>query len=177
MMEFWFGEDFAVEIIEFARHLAGEFDVRLVVTSNGDGLRARQQNIHGLQNGIAKQTERHGVDVGVARHVFEGGHPFEARNGDQHFKEQIQLIGFRNRRLDEDGADVRVNADGEIIQHGLADEGWNLFDVLRLRFGGQRVQVRDDEEGVVLMLQSHTIFERADVMTEVQASCGAVASE
>ena len=44
----WFGEDFAVEIIKFARHLAGEFDVRLVVTSDGDDLRAWQQNINCL---------------------------------------------------------------------------------------------------------------------------------
>ena len=48
--------------------------------------------------------------------------------------------------MDEDGADVRVNAHGEIIQHDLLDVGWNILDVLRLGLGGQRVQIRDDEE-------------------------------
>ena len=136
-----------------------------------------EQNIHGLEHRIAKQTKWHGVNVGVARHVFERGHAFEARHGDEHFKEQIQLIGLRNRRLDKDRADIRVNANGEIVQHGFFDVGWNLFDVLRLGLGRERVQIRDDEEGFVLVLQAHTILQRADVVTEMQASCGAVTGE
>ena len=78
-------------------------------------------------------------------------------DSDQHFKEQIQLIGFRNCRLHKYRADIGVNANREIIQHNFTDVGWNLFDVLRLGLGRQRVQISNDEEGFVLMLQAHTI--------------------
>ena len=76
-----------------------------------------------------------------------------------------------------DRADFRVDSYGEIVQHYFADKGGNLLDVLRLRLGGQRVQVGDDEEGFVLVLQPHTIGKRANVVTEMQPSCRAVTGE
>ncbi len=92
---FGFREDFTIEIVEAPRHLAGQFHMRLVVASHGDHLGARQQNIHGLQDGIAKQTKRHGVDVGITRHIFERGHAFEARHGHQHFEAADSTHRFR----------------------------------------------------------------------------------
>jgi hypothetical protein len=97
---FGFREYFAIEIVELTRHLTREFDVGLVVASHRDNLRAREQNIHGLEDGIAKQAKRHGIDVGIACHVFESGHAFQARHSDQHLKEQVQLIGFRESPIE-----------------------------------------------------------------------------
>jgi hypothetical protein len=39
------------------------------------------------------------------------------------------------------------------------------------------MQVSNDEEGIILMLQSHTVAKRADIMTKVQAASWAVTSE
>src|SRR5262249_6400578 len=91
--------------------------------------------------------------------------------------QQVQLIGLWNGRLDKDRADLWVNTDREIIQYRFSDISGNLSNIFWLGLGGQRVQIGDDEERFVLMLQTHTIRKRANIVTEMQPSCWAITSE
>ena len=49
--------------------------------------------------------------------------------------------------------------------------------LLLLGLGGERVQVGDDEEALVLVLQSDAVAEGADVVAEVELAGGAIARE
>jgi hypothetical protein len=46
-----------------------------------------------------------------------------------------------------------------------------------IRVVGQGLQIGDEDEGVVLMLQAHSVAERADVVAEMQRSGGPVSGE
>ena len=99
-------------------------------------------------------------------------HPVE---GDEHREEERQLVDGRHFALDEHGALVRVDADGEPvggdIDHALADVGGLVGP------GGEGVLVGDDEEAVVLVLQGQAVLDAADVVAKVEFAGGRVAGE
>ena len=70
---------------------------------------------------------------------------------------------------------VIFHADGQVVNDDLANEGWNLFDAVTLGARGQRVQIGDDEEGVVLVLQRDAGDQAANVEAQVQPAGGPIA--
>ena len=71
----------------------------------------------------------------------------------------------------------RIDAAGEIVEHGRADVVGQGFDVFLLGLGGEGVEVGDDEEALVLVLQSDAVGEGTDVMAEVEFAGRAIARE
>src|SRR5262249_30181360 len=79
--------------------------------------------------------------------------------------------------LDEDRADFRVDAHGQVVDDDLPDEHGDLFDAVALGPRGQGMQIGNDEEGVVLVLQLDAVDQAADVVAQVQPASGPVAGE
>ncbi len=162
------GENIAVEVVEAPGDLPGHLHVGQVVASHGHEVRARQQDVGRLQHRVAHEPERHHVQPGGLRHVLDGGEPFQARQRHEHLEIQVELGGLGYGRLDEHHAALRVDPEGQIVQDHLPDVSRQFGDVFLFRPGRQRVQVRDDEEALGFVLQTHTVLNAAHPMSKMQ---------
>ena len=160
------GKHLAVEVVEAAGDLAGDFQVGRLVLADRDEVAAHDQDVGRLEDRVAEQAVRGGLELEVADDVFEGGSALEPGHRDQHAEQQVQLAGLGDERLEVDRAALGVDADAEVVEDELADV---LADVARvLEAGGQGVVVGDDEEAVVLVLEPDAVRQRADVVAEVE---------
>ena len=143
----------------------------------GHHLAADHQDVGGLQHRVVEQAERGALELQVAHLLLERRDAL-ARGSwrDEHREQQEQLRDLGDQRLQVERALVRVDADGQEVEHALADV---VADVVRRArvAGGQRVVVGDQEEAVVLaaVLQLEVFFERADVVAEVELARSAAA--
>ena len=77
--------------------------------------------------------------------------------------------------LDEDGATFGVEAGGEEVEGDIADvlaEGRGIGVV-----GGEGVEIRYEEEAIVLILELDPVVKRAHVVAEVKAARGTHSAE
>ena len=171
------GEGLAVEEVEAARDLAGDLDVGHVVLAHGHEVGARQEDVGGLEHGVAEEAEGHLLDAGALGHLLEARHAREARHGDEVLEEEGELADLGHGRLEVDDALGRVDAAGEVVEHVPRTLSAQGLDVLLLGLGGEGVEVGDDEEALVLVLEADAVREAADVVAEVELAGGAVARE
>ena len=162
---FWLREDLSVGLVEAACDLPGQFDVRSLVLADGHDVATHHEDVRGLQHRIREQRHRCGLQLQVAYLLLERGDALRPRHADERHEEPEQLQHLRHERLQVDRGLLRVDADGEVVQHALADVRSDLVEIGVAR--GQDVQVGDQDEGVDLLLQFDAHLERADVVTEV----------
>ena len=101
----------AVDVVEAARDLAGEFDMRHLVLAHRHLGGAIDQDIRALQQRIAEETVSAQVLFGklfllvlVRRHALQ---PAQRRD---HRQQQMQFGMFRHPGLDEQGGACRIDA-------------------------------------------------------------------
>ena len=80
----------------------------------------------------------------------------------------MQLAHARHIGLDVDGRLFRIDADREIVHYQVATELARGGDVIAFDVARQRVVIRNQQKDLILILQTHPVRERSDVVTEVQ---------
>ncbi len=148
--------------------------MRLVVLPDRDEMCPRQEDVGSLEHRVAKQSKGHPVEVGCAGHILQAWDAFQTRDSHQHLENQVQFVGLRDRRLQKDRTFLRIDARGEVVQQHLADILLDRGDRFALGLGRQRMQVGDDEVTLILILELEPVGNRANIMTQVQASRGTV---
>ena len=162
-----FGDDegIAVERIEALRDIAGEFEVLRLVVAHRDDAGLVEQDVGGHQDGVLQQAVADGFLFGglrlVLRHALQ---PADGGDAGEHPGE----FGVRgNGGLHHDGAILRVDSGGQIERGDLEDFGAQFGGVLVDCDG---VQVDDAENALVIVLDAHPVFQRAEVISDVKIS-------
>ena len=138
--------------------------LRLVVTDGHDaGL--VEQDVGGHQDGVLQQAVAHGFLLGGLGLIL--GHALQPADGGYAGEHPGQLGMRRDGGLHHDGAGLGVDARGQVERGDLADLGAQLGGRLVKRNG---VQVDDAENALVIVLDSHPVFERPQIISDVQIS-------
>ena len=101
----------------------------------------------------------------LARLVLELGHPAGLAEAGQALEHPAELGVRGHLALDEDRGPGRVDPHRD--QLGRGPQG-PLAEQLRVLLEGDRVQVGDEEERLVVLLEVHPLPERAEVVAEVE---------
>ena len=155
--------------------LAREFDVWLLVFADWHKIRVAEGDVCRLADRIADEAVGH-VVVAVLRSfgldrwvVAQGVHR------DEHGIEDRQLGDGWDLALQEERHLFRIETNREVVDGDLhdavADQLWTL------KVGRQRLDVGDLNEGVVVVLQFHTVGQTAHIVTNVETTSWTVASE
>jgi hypothetical protein len=134
-----------------------------------------EQDVGGLVRRIGEHQAADGGLPGLCDLVLDGGVAAEFGDRDQAEEGQQQLVEGGDRAVGEDRAAVRVDADGEIVQH-------QPFDVFAEPVGdvavGQHLVVSDHHHQLgALLLQPDPVLQGAEVVADVQRPGGSVAGE
>ena len=159
----------SIDMIEAARDLAGEFDMRHLVFTDRHLGGAVDQDIRALQQRITEKAVSAQVFfrelfllILVGRHALQ-----PAQRGD-HRQQQMQLGVFRHSGLNEQRGACRIDAGSQPVHHHVPHI--LLDDLRRVVMRGQRVPVRHEEQAFVFVLHLHPIFQHTVVMAQVQTS-------
>ncbi len=162
----------AVDVIEAPRDFARDLDMRDLVLADRHVRSLVQQDVGGLQQRVAEEAIGREVLVLellllilVRRHALQ---PAERRD---HRQQQMQLGMLGHARLDEHGRGSGIEPGGEPVDDDFPDV---VFELARVFVAGrQRVDVRDEEVALVLVLQLRPVLERPVVVAEMQRARGA----
>ena len=169
----------AVDEVEAAYDFTGLFNHRFLVFADGNGGGAERCNVRGLADGVGEEPYRNTrfkvahLDFRLYRRVA-----LQARYGDKVHIIESQFAQFRYLRLDEDGTLRRVQSASQIVEGYLDNVLTYFFRILHVVC--QCLRIGDEHECLVIqsgVLQLHSASQRAYIMSDVQASCGAVARE
>ena len=160
-----------VDVVEAPRDLPHEFDVGHLVGTHGDLAGAIDQDIGGLQDGIAEEAVGRQVPVvQLLLLLLVGRYPLEPAHRRDHRQQEVQFGVFGYATLHEDRGGSGADPGGEPVDHHV--ERVLLDDARVLVVGGERVPVGDEEEGLVLVLQLHPVLQGAVVVANVHAARG-----
>ena len=105
-----------IEAVKAPSEFTGQFQVGELIVADRHGVGLIEQNVRGLQDGIAQKPVRREIaSFNVLPFFFIGGIPFEPGNWGDHRQEYMQDGMSRHVGLDEHGGALRVNPDGEPI--------------------------------------------------------------
>ena len=157
----------AVEMVETARGLACQLDVRDLVLADRHVRRAIDEDVGALQQRIAEKAVGGEVLLlELLELILVGRDALQPAERGDHGEQQVQLRMLRHVRLDEERRDAGIQARGQPVDQDLAHELRQARGVLVA--GGQHVPVGDEEEALVAVLQLHPVAQRAVVVAEVQ---------
>ena len=168
--------DAAVDVIEPARDLAAHLDVRVLILADRHELGAEREDVGALADRVEREAEAVviaevlRVDLRLQRRVAHD--PVERQ---EHREVPGQLRDRRDLGLEHERRALGVDADREPVLHDLERVAPDVVRLLRAR--RERVHVRDQEVAVVLVLEAHAIFERADPVAEVKSARRGIAGE
>ena len=132
---------------------------------------AVREDVGGLQQGVAEEAV--GAEI-LLPELFDlvlvGRYALQPRQRRDEGEQQVQLRVLGYLGLDEHGALVRVDADGQPVDQHVPDRA--AHDVRRGIIGGQRMPVGGEEETVVFLLQREPVLQHALQMPKVQAAGG-----
>ncbi len=162
------GKDLAVEAVESPDDLAADLEVARLVLPHRHERRAVDGDVRRHEHRVAEEPvcpEVPGAEL--LDLVLVGRHALEPAEGRDHREVERELGVLGDARLQEDRRLLRVEADGQPVEHGFArvvGQGRRVGIVRR-----QRVEVRDEEEAAVLagVLQVHPVLDGAEVVAEV----------
>jgi hypothetical protein len=143
--------------------------VRHLVLADRDEPRVVHRDIGRLQQRVAKESDRRQV---LVRDLFAlflvGRDALEPRHGHDHRQQEVELGVLGHERLYEEGAALRVEADGDPVGDIVVRVGQQVCRVRVLT--GERVPVGDEVEAVVPLLQLHPVPEGASEVPQVELS-------
>ena len=146
------GQDFAIKLVKALHDFAGLLNHRALIVADRDKMRAESRDVGDLGNGVAEKAHAHIVAHALLPHlVFHGRVAFEAREGDEVEVVNRQFSDLRYERLNYEGAELRVEADREVIKDNLADIGAQHFG--RLEVIGESLHIGDENIGLIFVLQ------------------------
>ena len=161
-------EDRPEEVIEPPRDLPRQLDVGRLVDADRHVPRPVDQDVRGLEQGVAEEPVGGRLDPQLVDHLLVRGHALEPRDRRDHREEQVELRVLGHERLHEDRAPLRIEARAEPV-------GRHLERVRRdLALGGylrrQGVPVGHEVEAVEVGLEAHPVVEGPEVVPEVEAA-------
>ena len=147
--------------------VAGQLDVLALIVPYRHLVGAVQYDVPGHENGIVEQSGGHALHSGGL--VLVLGHALQPADGRDAVENPARLGMGGDVALDEQRALVRAKTAGE--QHrgqlaGLAAQ------ILRIERRGDRVEVHDAEEVLLIVLLLDPLLERADVVAELRVAAG-----
>src|SRR6185437_5384825 len=138
--------------------------------------RPKRSDVRRLTYWIRKESRRDvpikATQLDLATH---GRIALESRERDEVEIQQSELRKLRNRRLERDRRDGRVDADGEVIQCDLQHVPAHVERTTRVV--GERLQIRDQNRLVMDILERDAGSQRARVMTQVERAGRTIARE
>src|ERR1017187_4297698 len=156
-------EGVAVQGVEALGDVAGELEVLGLVFADRDNAGLVEQDVGGHEDRILKQAIADGFLFGGLNLVL--GHALQpADRGDTGEHPGELGVGW-DGGLYHDGAGLRVDTSGQIDGGDLPNLGAKLGGFLE---NGEGVQVDDAEDALVLVLDADPIFERAEVIPDVE---------
>src|SRR5689334_4906009 len=135
-----------------------------LVLADRDVSRLVAENVGRHQHRIGIQAEPGQVAV-LARLLLELRHPVEPAERGQTAENPAEFGMRPDHALVEDDAVLGVDAGGDIRGGDLARRMAQLRRVLRL---GQRVQIDDAEDALVIVLQRDPVADRAEIIAEMK---------
>ena len=170
------GIDAAVGDVESACDLAAHLDVGDLVLAHRHPPGTKGQDVGALPDRVHREPERVRVaqplvlDLVLQRRVAH-----DAVEGQEHGEVPGQLGDGGNLGLEHDGRARRVDPARQPVLDDLDGVGADLGVLVGP--GGEGVHVGQQEEAVVLVLESQAVLDRPDVMPQVQPTRGRVAGE
>ena len=167
-----FGEQIGfVHMVETTHDFASQFKMCRLVFAYGYAGCFVEHNVCCHQNRITQEAI--GVQIFVSAFkvtnlIFVSRNAFQPAQRSAHTKKQCQFSMFFNMGLNEDYVLIRINACAQPVNCHFH----NVF----LQFGSicirrsQSVQVNDGEETFIFMLQAYPVFQRAHVVTQMEAA-------
>ena len=160
-------EGIGVERIEALGDIAGEFEVLRLVVADGDDAGLVEQDIGGHEDGVLEEAVADGFLFGglhlVLRHALQ---PADGGDAGEHPGE-FGVGGHGG--LHHDGAGLRIDAGGQVERGDLENLGAQFGRVL---IDCDGMQVHDAENALVIVLDAHPVFERAQIVSDVKISGG-----
>jgi hypothetical protein len=155
-------------VVEAARDLARELDVRHLVLAHRHLVGAVDHDVGGLHQGVAQEAV--GEDVAAALgvlldQVLVGRNALEPRERREEREQHRELGMLRHARLDEERGLGGVDAGGEPVDEHLPHRLLDHLGILVVR--GERVPVGGEEIAGEFVLQAHPVLERAVIVAEV----------
>ena len=151
--------------VEPLREIAGELDVLPLVLADRHAVGLVEQDVRGLQDRVGEQAHAGPVAAVPCGLVLELRHPArlaEPRDAAQH---PLQLGVLGHVRLDEHRAPRRIQPQREELGDAVAGA---RRERLRVVLDGERVQVGDEVERVVVVLHGHPLPHRTEVVAEME---------
>lgn len=136
-----------------------------LVFAHRNAVRLVQEDVGSLEDGVGEQADARVVRALLLCLVLELRHPAGLAHTGDAVQHPGELGVFGNLRLDKEGAFLHVHSPGDVLGSGDAGAVRKLCGVLRDRDG---VEVRNEEDGVVLILHPDPVDQRAQVVAEVQ---------
>ena len=162
-------ERLLVAAVEALREVAGELEVLALVLADRHEVRAVEQDVGGLEDRVGEQADRGRALALLGRLVLELGHPAGLAEAGQAVEDPAELRVLGDLALHEDRRPGRVDAHRQQLrgrpQGALAQQ-------LRVLLDGDRVQVGDEEERLVVALEVDPLAQRAEVVAEVEGVRG-----
>ncbi len=163
-------------MVEAARHLARQFDVRHLVLAHRHPGGAVHEDVGALQQWIAEETVGGEVAVGeLLLLILVARNPLQPAQRRDHRQQRMQLRVLRHARLYEQRRPRRIDACREPVDHHVPDM---FFDhrgcVVMCR---QRMPVGNEKKTRVFALQPDPVLESAVKMPQVQTPGGAHARD
>ena len=165
-------EGLAVAVVEAHGHLAGELEVLALVVAHRDRVGVVEEDVGRHQARVGEQA---GPDRLLALPlVLELGHPAQLADGGGALEQPGEPGVLGHVALDEEGAALGVEADGQQVEGGVEGVG---PQVGRVDLRGQGVQVDHAVEGVVVVLEGDPVAEGPEVVAEGEVAGGRDAGE
>ena len=155
-------------MLEGACDLSRDLDVRLLIAAHRNDVALQQQDVSGLEDGVAQQPVRGCSRVHLLQLVLERRDPAHSRDGDKHPQQEEELCRLGNAGLEIDARVLGIHADSEVAQDVLTDVVFDLLGVAWSRC--EHVVVGDEHERVVIALEADAVGERANVVPKVERS-------
>ncbi len=119
---FRFGEHAAVEMVEAAGDLAGDFQMRQLVLADRHAGGLVEDDVGRHQHRVAEEAEGGKIlGLQVVLHLLVGRAALQPGDRRDHRQDQVQLGMMRHQTLAEDDAFFRIKTEGDPVQHHLAD--------------------------------------------------------
>ena len=162
-------EGVAVARVEAGGQVPAELQVLALVLPHRHPVRLVEQDVRGHQHRIGEQADGGALGAQLGRLVLELGHPLRLPEAGQAAEDPRQLGVFGYVRLQEHHRALGVHASGDHLR-GAAQRA--VRQGPRVGLDGQRMQVRDPVERLVVVLQRHPLPQRTQEVAEVQGVGG-----
>ncbi len=158
-------ERLAEAAVEPGGQVAREFDVLALVVADRNDLGVVQQDVGRHEHRIGEQADRGRLRSLLGRLVLELGHARGFAEAGDRVEDPGELCVGGNVGLHVERRLRRVDAGGDVLRGGAPRL---LAKGMRILRNGDRVQVDDREERVVVALQVFPLEEGADVVADLE---------